>query len=174
MKDFHLPQMRTHMKDFRLPQHSQSIFSRIGVVPARQIFYKIKLVGSLFVSSIVLESKTLRASFVLQRCHPNKRPLNGEKLKYHPFWGSPLFYKAPPRQFQPPKCKLTPSKIQIGEGIFLCIVIQKLQIGGRQSLFGGCQSCRVPIYILEAEIVLGVLYRKRLIPKKGGTFVFCD
>ena len=49
--------------------------------------------------------------------------------------------------------------------------IQKLQIGGRQSLFGECQFTfwRVPIYILEAEIVLGVLYRKGVIPKKGGT-----
>ena len=46
--------------------------------------------------------------------------------------------------------------------------IQKLQIGGRQSLFGGCQFTlwRVPIYIFEAEIVLGVLYRKGVIPKK--------
>ena len=95
----------------------------------------------------------------------------GEKLKYHPFWGSPLFYKAPPRQFQPPKCKLTPSKIQIVEGRFLCISIQKLRIGGRQPLFGGCQFTfwRASIYILEAEIVLGVLYRNGVIPKKGGT-----
>ena len=95
----------------------------------------------------------------------------GEKLKYLPFWGSPLFYKAPPRQFQPPKCKLTPPKIQTVEGRFLCISIQQLQIGGRQSLFGGCQFTfwRVPIYILEAEIVLGVLYRKGVSPKKGGT-----
>ena len=93
----------------------------------------------------------------------NTKSALGEKLKYHPFWGSPLFYKAPPRQFQPPKCKLTPpSKIQIGEGGFLCISIQKLQIGGRQSLFGGCQFTfwRVPICILEAEIVLRMLYRK--------------
>ena len=97
----------------------------------------------------------------------------GEKLTYHPFGRSPLFYKAPPppRQAQPPKCKLTPSKIQIVEGRFLCTSTQKLQIGGRQSLFGGCQfTCwRVPIYILEAEIVFGVLYRKGVIPKKGGT-----
>ena len=37
--------------------------------------------------------------------------------------------------------------------------------------FGGCQFTfwRVPIYILEAEIVLRVLYRKGVIPKKGGT-----
>ena len=96
------------------------------------------------------------------------------EAKVPPFWGSPLFYKAPPRQFQPPKCKLTPSNIQIVEGRFLCISIQQLQIGGRQSLFGGCQftSWRVPIYILEAEIVLGVLYRKGVIPKKGGTLDF--
>ena len=100
-----------------------------------------------------------------------ERATRGEKLKYRPFWGSPLFCKAPPRQFQPPKCKLTPSKIQIGEARFLCISIQKLQIGGLQSVFGGCQLIfwRVPIYILEAEIVLGVLYRKGVIPKKGGT-----
>ena len=99
-----------------------------------------------------------------------------EKLKYHPFWGSPLSYQAPPRQFQPPKCKLTPSKIQIVEGRFLCISIQTLQIGGCQSLFGGCQFTfwRVPIYILEAEIVLGVLYRKGVIPKKVGTLGSCD
>ena len=30
--------------------------------------------------------------------------------KYQPFLGPPLFYKAPPRQFQPPKCKSAPSK----------------------------------------------------------------
>ena len=49
--------------------------------------------------------------------------------------------------------------------------IQKLQIGGRQSLFGRCRFTfwRVPIYILEAEIVLGVLYRKGGKPKKVGT-----
>ena len=35
------------------------------------------------------------------------------KPKYQPkaSWGSPLFYKAPPRWLQPPKCKLAPSKI---------------------------------------------------------------
>ena len=46
--------------------------------------------------------------------HKKRITFHGEKLKYHPFWGSPLFCKAPPRQFRPPKCKLTPSKIQIG------------------------------------------------------------
>ena len=48
-------------------------------------------------------------------------------------------------------------QIQIGEGTFLCISIQTLQIGGRQSIFGGCQLTfwRVPIYIFEAELVLG-------------------
>ena len=64
--------------------------------------------------------------------HPDFHATHGEKLKYRPFWGSPLFYKAPPREFQPPRCKLTPSKIQIVGGRFLCISIQKLQIGGRQ------------------------------------------
>ena len=96
----------------------------------------------------------------------------GEELKSRPLWGFPLLYEAPPRQFQPPKCKLTPSKIQIVEGRFLCISIQKLQIGGRQSLFW-----RVPIYILEGanlhfggcQFGLGVLYRKGVIPTKGGT-----
>ena len=89
--------------------------------------------------------------------------------KYQPFWGSPLFYKAPARQFQPPKCKLTPSK----RGCLVCSSKQKLQIVGRQFLFGGCRFTfwRVPIYILEAEIVLGVLYRKGGIPKKVGTLV---
>ena len=69
-----------------------------------------------------------------------------------------------------------PSKMQIGEGRFLCISIQKLQIGGRQSLFGGCQFAfwRASICILEAEIVLGVLYRKGVIPKKGGTLASRD
>ena len=44
----------------------------------------------------------------------------------------------------------------------------------RLELFGGCQFTfwRAPIYILEAEIVLGVLYRKGVIPKKGGTLDF--
>ena len=40
-------------------------------------------------------------------------PIYRGNPKYHPFWGSPLFYKAPPRQFRPPKCKLAPSKLQI-------------------------------------------------------------
>ena len=57
------------------------------------------------------------------------------EAKVPPFLGAPAFsIKAPPRQFQPPECKLTPSKTQIGEGRFLCICKQK-----RQSLFGGCQ-----------------------------------
>ena len=61
-----------------------------------------------------------------------------------------------------------------GGGDF-CVVlykfITKLQIGGHQSLFGGCPFTfwKVPIYILEAEIVLGVLCRKGGKPKKVGT-----
>ena len=47
----------------------------------------------------------------------------------------------------------------------------KLQIGGHQSLFGGCRFTfwRLPIYILEADIVLGVLYGKGGKPKTVGT-----
>ena len=58
----------------------------------------------------------------------------------------------------------------------MCIYIQKLQIRGRQCLYGGCQLifCLVPICILEAEIVLGMLYGKGVIPKKGGTLASCE
>ena len=86
------------------------------------------------------------------------------KPKVLPFWGVPLFYKAPPRQFQPPKCKLTPSNMYIGEGRFFVTLYQKLQVGGRQFT-----SWRATMYILEAEIVLGVLYRKGDAQKGGGT-----
>ena len=68
------------------------------------------------------------------------------EAKVPPFLGSPLFHKAPPRQFQPPKCKLTPSKIQIVEGRFLCTSIQncRLEVAnpfleGVNLHFGGCQ-----------------------------------
>ena len=59
-----------------------------------------------------------------------------EKPKVPPFLGVPLFYKAAPRQFQPPTCKLTPSKIQIGKGRFLCISIRKpCRLEGVNSFF---------------------------------------
>ena len=53
-------------------------------------------------------------------------------------------------------------KRKLGRGDFCVALCKKLQIGGRQSLFRGCRFTlwRVPIYILEAELVLGVLYRK--------------
>ena len=45
-------------------------------------------------------------------------PKGHRNPKYQPFWESPFFYKAPPRQFQPPKlnwhppkCKSAPSKM---------------------------------------------------------------
>ena len=42
-----------------------------------------------------------------------------------PFFGcSPLFYKTIPSQFQPPKCKVTPSKLQIGEWDF-CVILHR-------------------------------------------------
>ena len=95
----------------------------------------------------------------------------GEKLKYHPFWRSSLFYKAPPRQFRPPKCKIDALQNVNWQGV-ICVFLYKncslevanLHFGGRRFTFW-----RAPIYILEAEIVLGVLYRKGVIPKKGGT-----
>ena len=98
-------------------------------------------------------------------------------LKYHPFWGSPLFYsKHPPKQFQPPKCKLTPSKIQISEGRFLCIVSTKAADWRSAIPFW-----RVSIYILEnAKLHLGggncfgVLYRKGVTPKQAGTLACRD
>ena len=43
-----------------------------------------------------------------------------------PFGGPPLSYKAPPRQFQLPECKLTPSKtMYIGEGKKFCVILHK-------------------------------------------------
>ena len=69
--------------------------------------------------------------------------------KYHPFWGSPLFYKAPQDNFglqnvnwHPPKCKLTPSKKGLATSNlqFLYRNTQKspldnLYFGGRQFAF---------------------------------------
>ena len=66
----------------------------------------------------------------------NLRAEGGEKLKYPLFGGSPLFYEAPPRQSQPPQRKFTPSKIQIGEGRFLCIFNTKTQRAAK----GGTQK----------------------------------
>ena len=107
---------------------------------------------------------------------PSFGPLFGDEQiwgnpKYQPFGVSPLFYNAHPRLFQPPKCILTPSKCKLGRGGFCVARYKKLQIGGRQSLFGGCRFTfwRLPIYILEAEIVLGVLHRKGGKPQKVGT-----
>ena len=60
---------------------------------------------------------------------------------------------------------------KLGRGDLCATLYLKLQIGGRQSLCGGCRFTfwRVPIYISEAEIVLGVLYRNGGKPKKVGT-----
>ena len=102
---------------------------------------------------------TLAFLHALRHASGSRIPLWGE-AKVPPFLGVPLFYKAPPRHFQPPKCKLTPSKYKWGRRD-LCNSIQK---------FADSRSpipvWRVPIYILEAEIVLGVLYRKGD-PQKG-------
>ena len=59
--------------------------------------------------------------------------------KYQPFWVSRLFYKAPPRQFQPPKCKLAPSKKGLATSN-LRILYRTTQKSPLPNLhFGGCQ-----------------------------------
>ena len=70
---------------------------------------------------------------------------------------SPLFHKAPPGQFQPPECKLTPSKMLIGEGV---------------SFWGGCQFLCNSIHKTAdwrgLKLCSGLLYSKGGIPQKGG------
>ena len=53
-------------------------------------------------------TRRLRRSF---GAPPNKQEFARGSPKYQLFGVSPLSYKAPPRQFQPPKCKLAPSKM---------------------------------------------------------------
>ena len=104
----------------------------------------------------------------------NKRGCRVRLYKLH-IWGKP---KVPPPAFgSPPFSRQRPQdkfsvqmqidtlQMKIEDGRFLCNSKPKLQVGGRQSLFGGCRFTfwRVPIYVLEAKIILGVLYRK------GGT-----
>ena len=94
--------------------------------------------------------KKTRTLLSPDRCLACYRDVGWEKLKYHPFWGSPLFYKAPPRQVQPPKCKLDAlqnTKLSRGD---LCVFLYKncrlevanpflegvnLHFGGRQFTF---------------------------------------
>ena len=99
-------------------------------------------------------------------------PLSGEKLKYHPFWGSPLFYKAPQDNFSLQKMQIDALQNTNCRGEISVYFYTKLLIGGRQSHFGGCQFTfwRAPIYILEAKIVLGVIERGD--PRKGWYFGF--
>ena len=90
----------------------------------------------------------------------------------------PPSYKAPPRQFQPPNCKLTPSKIPIGEGRFLCISIQRTcrldsvnpSLVGINLHFGGCRFA-----FWRLKLSWGCCFiEKGGTPKKGGTLAVCE
>ena len=69
--------------------------------------------------------------------------------------------------WHPPKCKLTPSK----EGLATSN-LQFFYRNTQKSPLPNFTFWRVSICILEAEIVLGVLYRKGWTPKKVGTLGF--
>ena len=109
---------------------------------------------------------TIAAKIITKKLYTNRG-----NPKYRPFWGSPLFYKAPPQDnfglqnvnWHPPKCKLTPSK-------------KGLATSNLQFLYRNIQNLpsticiwRASICILEAEIVLAGLSREGGTPKKGGT-----
>ena len=77
----------------------------------------------------------------LPGCHPkagfrllSQRFLMGKpnQISPPPLREGPPFSGTHPMTISAPKC-------ETGEGSYLCKSIQKLQIGGRQSLFGGCQ-----------------------------------
>ena len=121
-------------------------------------------------------SKVLRR---LSRRHLESGNTPGEKLKCHPFWGSALSIKQPQDNFSRQNAKWCPPKCKLTRGDF-CVFLKKktaeflyknCRLEVANLYFGGCRFTfwRVPIYILEAEIVLGVLYRKGVIPRKGGT-----
>ena len=84
----------------------------------------------------------------------------GGNPKYPPFWGPPISLKHPQDNFSLQNANWHPPKCTLGRGDF-CTIPYK-SVGECQFTFS-----RVPIYVLEAEIVLGVLYRKGWIPKRG-------
>ena len=102
------------------------------------VFWQVFLRGS-------THGRAFRGHLNMKLSGQTHRNTSGEKLKYHPFWGSPLVYKTPPRQFQPPKCKLTPSKIQIGRGQ-ISVYFETKTADWRSPI----PFWRVSIYILEA------------------------
>ena len=106
----------------------------------------------------------------LLRTRETKVPTNN----WQPFWVSPVSIKHPHDNFnlrnvnwRPPKCKLAPSKLRIGDLQSAVFVSSYTEITPSQFTFW-----RVSICTLEAEIVLGVLYRKGETPKKVGTLGF--
>ena len=85
----------------------------------------------------------------------------------------PVFQKAPSRQFHLQNATWHPLTCKLGRGD-VCVILDKnwrLEVADLH--FGGCQFTfwRVPSYILEAEIFLGVLYRKGGNPKRGVLWV---
>ena len=86
------------------------------------------------------------------------------KLKVLRFGESPISIKHRQHKFSIQNA----SWHSLGEGRFLCHSKQELQIGGRQSLLGGCQSTfwRMPICILELRWSWRCS-QKRGLPKKG-------
>ena len=115
---------------------------------------------------------------IWRQCPPSARKQSTKKLpnrpgfthvQYPPFGGPPLFYQAPPRQFQPPKCNLTPSKMCVGERTLLCNSTQTLQIGRRQSLSGG-HFGRRQFTIWRLKFCWGC-FIERGDPQKEGTWV---
>ena len=69
--------------------------------------WKVFLFGQKSSPNDFLSVVVVYAFFLL--CYRDATNTPHGKPKYQPFGGSPLFYKVPPRQFQPPKCKLAPS-----------------------------------------------------------------
>ena len=90
-------------------------------------------------------------------------------------FGAPTFSVKRPKTSSASKVQIATLHNANWEGRYLCHPIERLQIGGRQPLFGGWQNAcwRVAICILEAEIILGALHRKAAEPPKtAGTFGF--
>ena len=108
------------------------------------------------VESLHLESALVRTYSNTCRGNPEHPPL---LLR---IWGSPLFLKAPPTQFQPPNAKRHPPKRKGVEGRCLCNLYKDCRLEAANSFW------RVSICILEAGLVLGVLSRKGGDPQEGG------
>ena len=74
--------------------------------------------------------------------------LANHKFRSARFGGVPLFHRTPPRKFQPPTWKLAPPRNGLATSNLRFVEL--------------CRNLPSP------SLILGVLYRKRGIPKKGG------